>query len=212
MSATQQTGKIAYRVKAESIEACNCQHGCNCQFAGFPNEGKCELIIGYDVKDGRFGGVSLNGLRAVVVAKYPKAIHEGHGHVVLFVDEKASQEQVDAFATILSGKMGGMPWEALAGTIERFEGPIRKPIEIKAAGERSYVRVGGAIELQLTPFRDVLSGNEKEVHIVYPKGGFFWNDAKIATTSTMRAEHGDLRLEWPNRYAAAAEVNWTNQQ
>src|SRR5438105_15241873 len=156
--AKMNAGKTPFRVKAESIEACNCQHGCNCQFAGIPNEGKCEFIIGYEVKDGRFGNVSLNGVRAVVAAKYPKAIHEGNGHVVLFVDEKATQEQVDAFTTILSGKMGGMPWEALAGTIARFEGPIRKPIEIKAAGERSQVRIPGAIELQLSPFRDVISG------------------------------------------------------
>jgi len=204
-------GKTPFRVKAESIEACNCNHGCNCQFAGYPNEGKCEFIVGYEVKDGKFGNVSLKGVRAVVAAKYPKAIHEGHGHVVLFVDEKASQEQVNAFATILSGKMGGMPWEALAGTIEHFEGPVRKPVEIHIAGERSQVRVPGAVELRLTPLRDAVSGKDKEVHIVYPKGGFFWNDAKVATTETMRVEHGDFRMEWPNRYAAAAEVNWTNQ-
>lgn len=204
-------GKIAYRVKAESIEACNCRHGCNCQFAGYPNEGKCEFIVAYEVKEGRFGKISLKGVRAVVAAKYPKAIHEGHGHVVLFVDDKASQEQVDALATILSGKMGGMPWEALAGTIEQFEGPLRKPIEMRMSGERSQVRIPGAVELRLTPLRDVVSGKDKEVHIVYPKGGFFWNDGKIATTETMHAEHGDFRLEWPNRYAAAAEVNWSNQ-
>jgi hypothetical protein len=205
------TSKTPFRVKAESIEACNCQHGCNCQFAGYPNEGKCEFIIGYDVQDGRFGNTSLNGMRAVVVAKYPKAIHEGNGHVVLFVDEKASQEQVDAFTTILSGKMGGMPWEALAGTISKFEGPIRKPIELSIDGERSHVRIPGAVEVRLTPLRDPVTGKEKEVHIVYPKGGFFWNDAKVATTDAMRAEYGALRLEWPNRYASAAEVNWTNQ-
>jgi len=210
-AAPQPTAKTSFRVKAESVEACNCRHGCNCQFGGFPNEGKCEFIIGYEVLDGRFGTVSLNGLRAVVAAKYPKAIHEGNGHVVLFVDEGASQEQVDAFATILSGKLGGMPWEALAGTIGRFEGPIRKPVEIRAAGERSIVRVDGAIDLRLTPLRDPVSGEEKEVHIVYPKGGFFWNDAKVATTEVMRAEYGDLRLDWPNGFASAAEVNWTNQ-
>jgi hypothetical protein len=78
-----------YRVKAESVEACNCQHGCNCQFAGVPNEGRCEFIIGYEVKDGTFGLVSLDGVRAVVAAKYPKAIHEGNGHVVLFIDESS---------------------------------------------------------------------------------------------------------------------------
>lgn len=120
MPATETAEKTAYRVKAESVEACNCPHGCDCQFTGFPNEGKCEFIIGYDVKDGSFGKVSLNGVRLVVAAKYPKAIHEGNGHVVLFVDDKASQEQADALVSILSGKMGGMPWEALGGTITRF--------------------------------------------------------------------------------------------
>ena len=208
---TQADVKTPYRLTAQSVEACNCQHGCNCQFAGFPNEGKCEFIIGYDVKDGRVGDVSLTGVRAVVAAKYPKAIHEGNGHVVLFVDDTASDAQVNALVSVLSGKLGGMPWEALAATIGRFEGPIRKPIEITLAAEKSVVRVPGAIDLQLTPFVDVKSGKEKEVHITYPQGGFFWNDAKIATTSTMRAQHGDLRLEWPGKYAAAAEVNWTNQ-
>jgi hypothetical protein len=210
-AATATTERTAYKVKAESIETCNCQHGCNCQFAGFPNEGKCEFIIAYEVKDGRCGSVSLNGGRAVVAAKYPNAIHEGHGHVVLFVDQAATQQQVDALVSILSGKNGGMPWEALAGTIERLEGPIRKPIEFSLAGERSSFRIPGAIDVRLTPFRDPVSGAEKEVHIVYPNGGFFWNDARIATTETMRAEYGDLRIEWPKRYAATAEVNWTNQ-
>lgn len=204
-------GKASYRIKAESIEACNCQHGCNCQFVGIPNDGKCEFIIGYSIKDGRVGDVSLNGVRAVVAAKYPNAIHEGNGHVVLFVDEKASDEQVNALVSVLSGQLGGMPWEALAGTIGTLEGPIRKPVEVNAAGEQSVVRVAGSVDLQLTPIRDVISGQAKEVHIVYPKGGFFWNEAKVATTETMRAEHGSLHLEWPGRYAAAAEVHWTNE-
>lgn len=169
MSTQQTPAKVPYRVKAESVEACNCHHGCNCQFAGYPNEGKCEFIVGFEVKDGRFGDVSLNGLKAVVAAKYPNAIHEGNGHVVLFIDDKATSAQVDAFATILSGKMGGMPWEALAGTIGRFEGPIRKAIDIKAAGERSHVRVPGAIDLQLTPFRDVISGAERKSTSCIPR-------------------------------------------
>jgi len=209
MSAT--AAKTLYRVKAQSIEGCNCQHGCNCQFGGYPNEGKCEFIIGYEVTDGHVGDVSLNGLRAVVAAKYPKAIHEGNGHVVVFVDDKASDEQVSAFASVLTGQLGGMPWEAIAATVSKLEGPIRKPIEITVDGENSRVRVPGSVELELTPIRDIMSGQPKEVHITYPKGGFFWDEASIATTAMMKAQHGDFRLEWPGKYAAAAEVNWTNK-
>ena len=37
----------AYRVRALSVEACNCALGCNCYFGGTPNEGICEFVIGY---------------------------------------------------------------------------------------------------------------------------------------------------------------------
>ena len=205
------SAKTPYRVKAHNVEACNCKHGCNCQFAGYPNEGKCEFIVAYDVTDGHFGGTALTGVRAVIAAKYPKAIHEGNGHVVLFVDEAASQAQADAMVAIFSGQMGGMPWEAIGGTISRFDGPVRAKIDFKVDAERSQVSVPGAISLQLTPLRDIVSGVEKEVHITYPKGGFFWDDGRIATTSQMRADYGDLHFEWPARYAAAAEATWTNQ-
>jgi hypothetical protein len=209
-TAAKTSQRTAFRVRAQCVEACNCAHGCNCQFGGTPNEGICEFVIGYEVEEGRFGDVDLGGFRAVIAAKYPNAIHEGHGHVVLFVDEKARPDQVQAFATILSGQAGGMPWEALAGTIERFEGPIAKPIDLAIRGQHAHVRIPGAIELETTPLRDPISGEEKEVHITYPKGGFFWNDGNVVTTRTMRANYGDMRMEWPAKYASTAEVNWTN--
>ncbi len=202
--------RTSYRVRAQSVEACSCAHACNCQFAGTPTEGICEFVIGYEVEEGRFGEVDLAGFRAVVAAKYPNALHEGHGHVVLFVDERARPEQVSAFATILSGQVGGMPWEALAGTIERFEGPIAVPIDLMIDGQRAHVRIPGAVELETTPLRDPVTGEEKEVHISYPKGGFFWDDGNVVTTATMRVDHGSLKMAWPSKYAATAEVNWTN--
>ena len=212
MPTVEAPSKVAYRIKADSVEACNCQHGCNCQFAGIPNEGKCEFIIAYHVKDGRVGDVSLDGLRFVVAAKYPNAIHKGNGHVALWIDDQATPAQVEAIASVLMGKLGGMPWEALAGTITRLDGPLRAPVEIKADGVRSSVRVPGAIDLRFTPLLNPISGEENAVHITYPKGGFFWDDGTIATTSTMKATHGDLTFEWPGCFAAAAEVNWTNQK
>jgi hypothetical protein len=209
-SATQPFARTAYRVRAISVEACNCAHGCNCQFGGTPNEGKCEFVIGYEVRDGRFGDVDLAGVRAVVAAKYPGAIHEGNGHVVLFLDERVSPRQTEAFTTILSGQAGGMPWEAIAGTIGRFEGPIVRPIDMAVDGQRAHIRIRGAVELETTPLLDPVSGEPKEVHIVYPRGGFFWNDGNVVTTRTMRVDHESLRMSWPAKYSATAEVDWSN--
>ena len=202
--------RTAYKVRAMSVEACSCAHACNCQFVGTPTEGLCEFIIGYDIKEGRFGDVDLTGIRFVVAAKYPGAIHEGNAHVALFVDQRTRPEQVQALATILTGQAGGMPWEALAGTIGKLEGPIMAPIEMSIQGQRGRVRVPGAIELETTPIKDAVSGEEKEVHIVYPRGGFFWNEGNVVTTATMRVDHPSLRMSWPAKYAATAEVHWTN--
>lgn len=211
---TEQTAKtrVPWRIKADSLESCNCNHGCGCQFGGFPDHGGCEFIIGYQVIDGRYGDVDLAGTRVVVTGQYPKAIHEGHGHVVLFIDESASQQQTDALTKIFTGQDGGMPWEAIAGTVERFEGPVKKPIAMKVEGLRSAIRIDGTLAVQFTPLIDPVTGQEKEVHIVYPKGGFFWNDGSICTTDTMRVSHGDLRLEYPGRFANHAVTEWTNQR
>jgi hypothetical protein len=203
--------RTPYRVKLHHMECCNCRHGCNCQFTGTPNEGKCEFLIGFEVVEGRFGTTDLGGMRFVVGGKYPGAIHEGRGHVVLFVDEKTRPDQAEAIAGILSGKHGGMPWEALAATVESFTGPLRAPIEMQVAGRRSSYRVPGVVDVKMASIKDVVSGADKEVHIVYPAGGFFWNDGDIGTTDTMRIAHDAVRFEHPGRYAAYAMANWTNQ-
>jgi hypothetical protein len=211
MTPASAPARPTYRVRAQSVEACSCAQGCNCYLGGTPNEGICEFIIGYDIQEGRLGDVDLRGVRAVVAAKYPNAIHEGHGHVVLFVDQGASPEQVSALVTILSGQAGGMPWEAIAATIEKFEGPIQRPIEMGVNGQRGKVRIAGAIDLETTPLRNPLAGGEEiEVHMVYPRGGILWNDGNLVTTSTMRVTHDSFRMDWAGKFAVIAEVTWTN--
>jgi hypothetical protein len=199
-----------YRVRLDQIECCSCPPGCNCQFAGIPNNGYCEFLIGFRVREGHFGPVKLDGATFALAIRYPGAIHEGNGHVALFVDQKASPAQVDAIAGILSGQHGGMPWEALAATVTRFEGPIRAPIELKVDGTRSSFRVPGVLEVRQTPIKDIVSGAEKEVQIRYPQGGFFWNTGNICTTAVMQVHHGDLQFEHPGGYACHAEANWSN--
>jgi hypothetical protein len=205
------SARSPYRVTLHHIECCNCNHGCNCQFEGYPNEGKCEFLIGWQVIEGRFGSTVLDGVRFVVAAMYPKAIHEGNGRVALFVDSGARPDQVGAIATILSGEAGGMPWEALAGTVASFKGPVVKPIRMTVNGASSSFAVPGILEVAHTPIRDAVSGQEKEVHITYPQGGFMWNDGSICTTSAMHLDYEDLAFDHKGRYACYARATWTNQ-
>ncbi len=209
-SVAESGARTAFKVKAKSLEACSCAHGCNCQFAGFPNEGYCHFLIGYEVQEGKFGDVDLSGVRLVIGAKYPNAIHEGNGHVALFVDDTATPDQVNAMASILTGAHGGMPWEAIATTVAKLEGPIQKPIEMKLEGPDSYYRIEGVLEVQAKSLKNPVTGLDNEVHITYPNGGFFWNDGRAVTTEAMKLSWGDLAFEYPAKFAAVAECNWTN--
>lgn len=203
--------RTPYRVTLHQMECCNCNHGCGCQFAGYPDRGTCEFLIGFEIIDGKFGAVPLAGARGVIVCMYPGAIHEGNGKIVLFLDRSLKPDQVQAVATILSGQMGGMPWEALAGTVGSFTGPVLETIEMTVNGTQSRYRIPGVLEAQQTPIRDAVSGQDKEVHIVYPKGGFFWNDGSVCTTSTMKVRYDGVAFEHAGRYACYARATWTNQ-
>lgn len=203
--------RTPWRITVHNIEACNCTPGCNCQFTGFPDKGACEAMIGGEVREGRFGDVDMAGVRYVIACMYPKAIHEGNGNVAVFIDERATPAQAEAMATILSGQAGGMPFEALAGTIVSLAGPVRAPIDMTVNGTKSSYRIPGVLELVQTPIRDAVSGEEKEVQIVYPKGGFFWNVGNVATSASMHCDYGSIHFRHPGGFASYSTPTWTNQ-
>ncbi len=205
------TTKTSWRLKVHNLETCNCSNGCGCQFNGFPDYGGCEAIVGYEVIEGHFGDVNLKGVRAVFGGKWPKAIHEGNGRSVLFIDESARTEQVEGLVRIFSGQEGGMPWEALAGTFDVSEGPILMSIDMTVNGRRSSFSIPGIINVNMTPMINPVTQEEHEVHIVHPKGGFLWDDGDVCTTDLMRIDHGDFQYEYPGKWAAYAIADWSNQ-
>jgi hypothetical protein len=162
------------------------------------------------VIEGFYGDVNLAGIRAVFATRYPRAIHEGHGQSVFFVDESATPEQIKAMKRILSGKAGGVPWELLAPTLEVTEGPILKPIEMNLDGRRSHFRIPGILEVKLTPLRNPVTGEEHEARIIFPKGGLVWNDGDIATTETMYINYGNMQFGFPGQSGIYAITEWTN--
>jgi hypothetical protein len=211
-SETTATGvSTPWRMTVHNIEACNCRPGCNCQFTGFPDDGGCEAMIGGEVQEGSYGDVALAGVRYVIAFIYPKAIHEGGGNVAVFIDERATPAQADAIAMILSGRAGGMPFEALAGTVASLDGPVLAPIEMTVNRTKSAFRIPGVLELAMTPILDAISGQEKAVQIVYPNGGFFWNVGNVATSATMTCDYGLIRFRHPGGFASYATPTWTNQ-
>ena len=199
-----------YRIKADYIEVCNCDPGCKCNFGGFPDHGKCEAFAAMNIREGMFGEVDLKGMKAVVAVKWPGAIHEGDGTAVVFIDDSANQSQVEGLTNILTGQSGGMPWEILASMISSAVGPITTPINMTIDGRNSHFRIDGVLEAQLTPLRNPVTGEENEVHIVFPSGGMIWDDGDITTTTVMQIDHEVITFDHGGQSGIVTSVDWSN--
>jgi hypothetical protein len=53
---------VEWVVQATEFANCNCAYGC--QFNALPDKGFCEAVAGYQITQGHFGDVQLDGLRA----------------------------------------------------------------------------------------------------------------------------------------------------
>ena len=175
-----------WRIKVDYVESCNCDYGCPCNFNGYPTGGFCEALVGYRIREGRFGRVRLDGVDVVYAASWPQAIHKGGGTMRLFVSEAASAEQRDAVVRIFSGRAEGSgPFALFAGTMAHVEEPAFVPIEMTIDGRRSAFRIAGVCEVALTPHTVPVSGAVQDVRVHLPKG-FIWRTAQAARSLVMK--------------------------
>ncbi|MGH6816719.1 MAG: DUF1326 domain-containing protein [Hyphomicrobiaceae bacterium] len=198
-------------VKAREFVNCNCSYGCPCQFNALPTYGDCRTVAAFDIVEGRFGDVTLDGLKAVQVLQWPGAIHEGRGKGLLIVDERADAAQRAALATIVSGQEtepGATVWNVFAATLETVLDPLFKPIrmEIDVAARTGRVVVDGLVEMLGEPIRNPVTGAEHRVRIDMPNG-FSFRLAEIGSGSSKVG--GPIPFTLHKSYGQFADVHLT---
>jgi hypothetical protein len=52
-----------WKMSGTYIKSCNCEPGCPCDFMSTPSHHVCTGILGMEVDQGNFDGVSLNGTK-----------------------------------------------------------------------------------------------------------------------------------------------------
>lgn len=199
---------MAWRIKAKYYEACNCAYGCPCNMNGFPTHGNCEGSLSFRVLEGERDGVDLSGAKVVGAVKWPGAIHEGNGTLVVFID--GNEAQREALVAILTAQDPGLPWEILAATVSEIHGPFFESIEITDKGTDSTVRVGDKFHVQMETFTNPVSHEKHEVHMVLP-GGFIFQDGQIATTSVNRLDADGVRYDHAGNNAYYSEIEWSSE-
>lgn len=201
-----------WEIRADEFVSCNCAYGCPCQFNALPTHGNCQAVAGFQIRHGHFGDVKLDGLRAVAVLKWPKAIHEGNGECFAIVDERADEAQRKALLTILTGGETdpfATMFNVFASTMVKVHDPVFKPIEIEIDVEArtGNLKVADLVEARGEPIRNPMSGAEHRVRIDIV-GGFEYEIAEIGSTTFKTG--GPIELDWKDSYAQFAHIHLNN--
>ena len=150
--ASPETTSQGYQLEGTLLEVCSCDTLCPCWIGEDPDNGTCDTVIAYNISTGRIRGVDVSGLTLVAVAHVPGNILEGNWREFVFVDDRASDEQMEAMVDCFSGKLGG-PLGDLAQLVGEVVGVERAPISHTIEDGAGTLTVGDKVDCAMEPYR-----------------------------------------------------------
>ena len=128
------------------MEACSCDTTCPCNFGSNATRLPCDAIVAWHVRDGTFGETRLDNLNVVLFLRSPGYIFDGGWIGGVYIDDRATPDQVDALGTIFSGNAGGWPAVLSPLFASQFE-PKQVPISIDTADGNARIVVPDLLEV-----------------------------------------------------------------
>jgi hypothetical protein len=202
---------IKWNAKGVLIGACNCDWGCPCSFDAPPTKGMCEGGYVWQITDGRFGDVSLEGLSISWLAHSPAALHKGNVTGLTLIDQKADAAQRAALTTLSQGKSGG-PWVVFSAVTAYPLGPKFAPFEVVARDLSSRVKIGDLYEVELGPILNPVTGDAEEVYLDKPTG-FTSKRLTLGRSKVMRlkTEFSLLNYDHSGQYGEFSHFDYSGE-
>ena len=207
MASTQTSWQIA----GDYFENCNCDVVCPCLFSpnppltSRPTAGACEVAFGFHIDQGRYSGVTLDGLNVAMTARTPGPMAQGNWSVALYLDERADEQQRQALQAIFTGSMGG-PLATLAPLISTVLGVKAVPITFHKEGKRRSIEIPSIMQLAVHAAPSINPDEEiwaKNAHPFAPSVSIAVGDEKSTWT--------DYGMRWDNsgKNGHYAPINWS---
>lgn len=142
-----------YDLEGTLLEACSCRVLCPCWIGEDPDEGWCDAFNAYHFDRGTIRGIDVSGLSLVRVALIPgNVLTPKSWKQVLFVDDRASDEQAEAIVDAYEGKLGG-PLADLAGLVAETLAVERVCITHEIDGGAGVLKVGDVLSSTMHPYQ-----------------------------------------------------------
>ena len=141
---------MSWNLRGSYVETCSCELMCPCNlsFDHGATYDFCRVTLVFAIREGAVDGTEVGGLNVAAIAETPKVMTDGNWRLGLFVDERASDDQMEKLVGVFSGQLGG-PMAGLAPLVGEMLGVERAAIEVVDDGLRHAVRVGEVIDFEI---------------------------------------------------------------
>jgi hypothetical protein len=156
-----------WQIRGQYYETCNCDFVCPCvpgQLAVMPTKGTCIFAMAYQIEQGRYGNVPLDGLGFILLGSTPGEMGKGNWSVGVVADERATAEQRDAITAIASGAAGG-PMAALSGLVGTFLGVESAPIQFDRSGAKWSVKASSFVDMAAEGVKGLNPNSAEPIHL-----------------------------------------------
>ena len=202
---------VRWRIAGDEVVSCNCAWGCPCQFNALPTNGRCEGVAAFEIHEGHFVEVGLDGVRFARIYSWPASIPEGNGTRLTIIDDRTAADQRAALVALDSAKHGGLYFEIFASVCPNLLQPIFAPLQIaiNRGKRRAQVMIPDVLETRVEPITSV-SGKSYRARIVLPDG-FEFKKAEMGNTVRFEVKTPrEVAMRHENSYAQLNAFDWSN--
>jgi hypothetical protein len=208
-----------WRIKGDFIDFCKCRVPCPCSWGRPPDEGDCQGLIAFHIREGKYGDVDLAGLNVAAVTQFEGNIWDedvrtqGDG---LFFDERADERQRRALQVVFSGQAGSWPQMLAENVFGEPVGMEFAPIELEVADDASSwsLRVAGKIEGAAEVISGPTTRPGEHVRVTNMPGAEAGPNHGPTTYGIASKNEADLfgqKFDWAGRSAKHMRFEWSSE-
>jgi hypothetical protein len=198
---------MSWTLKGSYFETCSCDLMCPCNMS--MDHGAtydyCRVTLVFDIADGAIEDTDVSGLAVAVIADTPKVMTEGNWRLGMFIDERATDEQMEKLAAVFAGQKGG-PMEGVVPLVGEVLGVERASFEVVQEGLRHSARIGDAIDFEIEDIVPFGSESGQPVRLV---GMFHPVSSEFNAAEAKRSKISAFGIEYEGKTGiSTSEFSW----
>lgn len=197
---------MAWNIEGTYFETCSCDLMCPCNFS-FDHGATydyCRVTLVFDIARGEIEGTDVGGRKVAAIADTPKVMTDGNWRLGMFVDEDASDEQVEKLAGVFGGQKGG-PMALLAPLVGELLGVERARFEVSEEGLAHAVKIGEVIDFEV---QDIVPFGVESGEPVRLTGIFHPVGSEVTAAEATRSTIDAFGIAYEGKTGLSAPFSW----